>query len=143
MMRAWLALALCAAFALPAHAEQMKRFGDVEVHYNAMSTDELIPEVARKYGVQRSRNRGLATISVLQRDAQGANKPIKAKVDARIKMLTGQAVDVDLREVADGQAVYYLGDFRVAPPVTLRFEIDVRVPGKPPMRFDFSQEFFR
>lgn len=118
--------ALVLLFALTAHAEQMERFGDIEVHYNAMPTDELTPEVARAYQIERSRNRGLMTISVIKRDAQGVGHPIKARVSAAIKMLTTQTIDVALREVVEGEAIYYLGDFRVIPPTTLRFEVVVR-----------------
>jgi hypothetical protein len=118
--------ALVLMFALTAHAEQMERFGDLEVHYNAMPTDELTPEVARAYQLERSRNRGLMTISVIKRDAQGVGHPVKARVSAVIKMLTTQTVDVALREVVEGEAIYYLGDFRVIPPTTLRFEVVVR-----------------
>lgn len=127
-MRAALALiVLLCSFS--AHAEQMQRFGDIEIHYNAMPTDELTPEVARAYKLERSRNRGLMTISVIKRDAQGVGHPMKAKVSAAIKMLTTQTVDVSLREVVEGEAVYYLGDFHLIPPTTLRFELVVRPAG--------------
>jgi len=29
-------------------------FGDFEVHYNALRTDQLAPDVARAYGIERS-----------------------------------------------------------------------------------------
>lgn len=123
-------LAACALMlACAAHAEQMQKFGDIEIHYNAMPTDELTPDVARAYGIERSGKRGLMTVSVIRRDAQGVGRPIKAHVTAAIKMLTTQSIDVTLREVVEGEAIYYLGDFRVMPPVTLRFAVTVRPAG--------------
>lgn len=128
MIRALLGVCLL-CLASVAHAEQMQKFGDIEIHFNAMPTDELTPDVARAYGLDRSRNRGLMTLSVIQRDAQGVGRPIKAHVTATIKMLTTQSIDVTLREVVEGEAIYYLGDFRVMPPVTLRFAVTVRPAG--------------
>src|SRR5690349_6400814 len=45
--------------AMPAQAldETFKDFGNYEVHFNALRTDELTPEVTRAYGIQRSSNR--------------------------------------------------------------------------------------
>lgn len=129
-------------FALTAHAEQMQRFGDIEIHYNAMPSDELTPEVARAYQIERSRNRGLVTLSVIRRGNDGVGVPLKAAVGLQIKMLTTQTVDVKLREVVEGDAIYYLGDFHLMPPVTLRFKVDARVANGEPMRFEFSRNFY-
>jgi len=34
---------------LTAHAEIAQKFGTLEIHYNALSTDLLLPEVARAH----------------------------------------------------------------------------------------------
>ena len=39
--------------ARPTEATQTD-FGDLEVHYNAIRTDQLTPEIARAYGIERS-----------------------------------------------------------------------------------------
>ena len=50
--------ALCGlALALPAAAENSVRSGDLVVHYNAVPTTSLTPEVARQYAITRSANR--------------------------------------------------------------------------------------
>ncbi len=142
-LRASLMLLLAAALSqAPAHAEQRQRFGDYEVHYNAMPTDELLPEVARQNGIERSRKRGLLTLTVLRRERDGRAVPVKARLKAQVQLLTGQSSDIALRETVGGQAVYYLGEFRVMPPQTLRFAIEGRAPDGVSLRFDFSRDFF-
>jgi hypothetical protein len=52
LLRSALLLALVAPLA--ALAEQAMRFGDIEIHYGAMLSADLQPEVARTYGIERS-----------------------------------------------------------------------------------------
>ena len=53
--------------------ENSQSFGNLEVHYNALRTDELTPDVARAYGIERSGNRVLLNVSLLAKSADGAN----------------------------------------------------------------------
>jgi hypothetical protein len=66
MKRLFAALCLCSVAAV-AHAEISQKFGPLEIHYNALTTDELLPEVARAYKIERSKTRGLVTMSVRSR----------------------------------------------------------------------------
>lgn len=129
---------------LPAHAEQAKKFGDVDVHYNAMPTDELLPEVAKNYKIERSRNRGMLTISVLKRTGLGVGQPTKAEVKVNIPTLTGQSVEVPMREINEGTAIYYIGEYRVTAPQTLKFVVSTKPEGSDKTHsFDFSRQFFK
>ena len=51
MKRLLAALCLCIV-AAGAHAEISQKFGPLEIHYNALTTDELLPEVARAYKIE-------------------------------------------------------------------------------------------
>ena len=64
-----ISLLLAFTFLLPhsAAAENSMDFGEYVVHYNALATDFLPPQVARKYRITRSRNRGMVNITVLKR----------------------------------------------------------------------------
>jgi hypothetical protein len=118
-----LALTISVALAPAALAEQSRKFGDMEVHYNAISTNDLTPEVARNYGIERSKNRGLLTVSVLRKNKLGVAEPIPASIKAWSVNVYQQAKNIDMREVKEGAAIYYLGEFRVAAPDTLKFKI--------------------
>lgn len=141
MMR-W--LALLAILLLPAaQAEQAQRFGDLEVHYNAMPSTELSPEVAKNYRIDRSPTRGILTIAVLRKNAMGVAQPVAARLDAYLVNLNNQLGSIDMREVREGGAIYYLGEFRVVPPNTLKFTVGVEVNGEPRREVTFSQKFYK
>lgn len=142
MKRLLAALCLCSVAAV-AHAEISQKFGDLEVHYNALTTDELQPDVARTYKIERSKTRGLVTLSVLRKNKLGALTPVPAKLAIYVTNLTQQLANVDMREVKEGTAIYYLGEFRVAPPDTLKFTATIEVAGEPKHEMTFDQKFFK
>jgi hypothetical protein len=142
MKRLLAALCLCSVAAV-AHAEISQKFGPLEIHYNALTTDELLPEVARAYKIERSKTRGLLTISVLKQNKMGAASPVPAKISVYVTNLSEQLANVEMREIREGTAIYYLGEFRVAPPDTLKFTATVEVAGEPKREMVFNQQFFK
>jgi hypothetical protein len=142
MKRLLAALCLCSVAAV-AHAEISQKFGALEIHYNALTTDELQPDVARTYKIERSKTRGLVTLSVLKKNKVGVLTPVPAKLSMYVTNLTQQLANVDMREVKEGTAIYYLGEFRVAPPDTLKFTATVEVAGEPKHELTFDQKFYK
>ena len=71
-----------------------KDFGDFEIHYNALRTDELKPEVARAYGIERSPNRVMLNVSLLRKNPDGSTQPIDGTVHASAYNLNGQLKDL-------------------------------------------------
>jgi hypothetical protein len=136
------AICLCSAATL-AHAEKAEKFNGMEIHYNAITTDILLPEVARAYKIERSKSRGLATISVLKTNPVGMPTPVEAKLKVYVTNLNQQLIEVPMREVREGTAIYYLGEFRVAPPDTLMFTATVETAGEPKREIRFSQKFYK
>lgn len=127
-----------------AAAEQAQKFSDIEVHYNAMPTDELLPEVAKTYRIDRSRNRGLLTISVLKKNNLGIAQPVRATVTANAVNLNATLAKIEMREIREGPAIYYLGEFRVTPPDTLKFNVSVTPEGASAgYKVEFQREFYR
>ena len=136
------ALFLCAVTAV-AHAEISQKFGPLEIHYNALITDELLPEVARAYKIERSKTRGLVTVSVLKKNPVGVSTPVPARLTLYVTNLNQQLANIEMREIKEGTAIYYLGEFRVAPPDTLKFTATVEVAGEPKHEMVFSQKFYK
>lgn len=134
-------LALLLPFA--AQAEQAQKFDDVEIHYNALPTNDLTPEVARNYKLTRSKSRGLLTISVLKKNGMGASYPVAAEVKVNAITVYNQLVSVDMREIKEGSAIYYLGEYWIVAPETLKFNISVKPDGSArPYSFDYQQSFY-
>jgi len=142
MKRLLAALCLCSVAAV-AHAEISQKFGNLEIHYNALTTDELSPEVARAYKIERSKTRGMVTMSVLQKNKVGVLTPVPAKLSVYATNLTQQLSNIPMREIKEGTAIYYLGEFRVVPPDTLKFTATVEVAGEPKHEMTFDQKFFK
>ena len=136
------ALCLCSV-ATVAHAEISQKFGPLEIHYNALTTDELSPDVARVYKIERSKTRGLVTMSVLKQNPVGVSTPVPAKLTLYFTNLNQQLAHVAMREVKEGSAVYYLGEFRVVAPDTLKFTATVEVAGEPKREMVFEQKFYK
>jgi len=93
---------LAALTSLPAIAQQAQEFDDYIVHYNALSSSLITPEVAKAYGIRRSDSRALINISVLKNAEGKTATAVKAKVTASGRNLTGQTRNVDMREIDDG-----------------------------------------
>lgn len=135
--------ALLFALSLPVHAENSQDFGEYVVHFNALNTTYLPPDATREYGIKRSKNRGMVNITVLSKMLGTAGKPVSASVSAVATNLTGQKRDITLREIHEGPAIYYIGDFPITNEETLRFKVSVKPEGQTDtFEVDFKQQFF-
>lgn len=148
MRRAVMALSALAALMLallpgPVRAERSHAQDGYTVHYNAIPSTVLSPEVARRYGITRSGGRGLINIAVLRDGADAAlPQAVRATVSAHVRSLTGQRNPIELREIVEQDAIYYIGDFRVRGEELLRFELDVTPAGaRRPIPVRFEQGF--
>ena len=137
-------LALLAGLGLgPALAENATKIPGYTIHHNAITTDQLAPDVARSYGIQRSRNRGLLNVSVIKDVPGTTGTAATATVKATSRNLQGLIRELPMREVRDGTAVYYLGEFPVEHQETLSFTVQVRPQGETTSyTAELSQEFF-
>ena len=118
-------------------------FGEYQVHYNAVRTDELSPEVARAYGIERSGNRVLLNVSILREWPDGRTEPVDGTVTARAYNLNGQLKDLRMRRLTEGPSVYFIGEVGLAGTEILVFEIEASPEGqadKYPVQF--KREFF-
>jgi hypothetical protein len=128
---------------LSALAENSQDFGDYVVHYNALATDMLPPEVARDYHITRSQNRGMLNITLLKKVLGSPGQPVHARVDASARNLAGQDRNIDMREIREGNAIYYIGEFGVANEETLKFRVRARPQGEQEFfEVEFSQDFY-
>lgn len=123
MPRLILRVMLATALTLPTSllAERFERFGDYELHYNAVATGDLDPDIARHHGIDRSRTRALLTMALLRDEA-----PVGARIEASATNLAGQRRQVGMREVREGQAIYYIGTFAASDGERIELEIEAR-----------------
>ncbi len=131
---------LAALTSLPAVAQQAMEFDDYTIHYNALSSSLITPEVAKAYGIRRSDSRALINISILNKGGDAS----KAHVTATGRNLTGQTRNVDMREISEGDgAIYYIGELSVRNMETFDFTVLVTPDGnEKPYTVKFRQQFY-
>jgi len=126
-----------------ASAENSQDFGDYVVHFNALNTNYLPPSVTREYGLKRSKNRGMINVAVLRKIMGTTGKPVEAVISASATNLTGQKRTIPLREIREGTAIYYIGDFPISHEETLRFILNVKpADNSEAHEVKFSHQFF-
>ena len=125
-------------------AQQAQDFGDYVVHYTALNTNFIPPQVAKGYGIQRSSSRALLNITVLKKVMDNPGTPVKAAVTASGTNLTGQLREIDIREIKDTEgAIYYIGELPVHNLETYNFTVEVQPEGEAdPLIVKFRQQFF-
>jgi hypothetical protein len=130
-----------AFLAVTAYAETQK-FGNVDVNYNVVTTDTLAPQVAKAYGIKRSKNRLLLTVAASRPDERGVPRAVNADVTAYTVNMIEQHRKIKMRRISEGEAIYHIGDFGFATPDFLRFTISVTEPGSDkPHKIEFQRNF--
>lgn len=136
---------LCLAVLHAPHALAVEggttKSGDLEMHCVAMPTSELTPEAAREFNVVRDPQRGLLTVTVFRHLGQGRTQAQQAQVFAGAINQQNLISTIPVREMQKDGAVYYLGEFRVAPPDTLRFLVNASATHGKPLKVEFSRGF--
>lgn len=131
------------AFSLTAQAENSTSIPGYTIHHNAVPSASLDPEIARQYGIQRSKYRGMLNVSVIKDIPETTGKAVDAIIMAKATNIRGQLISIPMRRVTDGNAIYFLGEFRIADQETLNFQLQVKPRGE--TRFynaGLSQQFF-
>ena len=138
----WL-VGLALLLPITASADNSKDFGQFVIHYNAMATDVVPAQVARKYRITRSKNRGMINITVLKKVLGSPGQPVHARVEVNAQNLAGQGRTIHVREIREGNAIYYIGEFGVANEETLKFDVRARPQGAQDfVEVQFSQDFY-
>lgn len=127
----------CASYT---NAENMKKMDDINVHYMAINSTFLTPEIAKAYGLERSRFKGLVNISVLDNSQKG--NPAKTVImTGKARNDVGQIKSLEFTEIKEGNAVYYLAQVSYANEETIYFDINISDKGKQ-HNLKFSQKFY-
>lgn len=123
--------------------ESSRDFGEYVVHFNALTTDQLTQDIAQQYDIVRSDSRAMLNVSILQKRDADTNAPVPGSVTTQAINLTGQLKDLPMREIREGDAIYYIGETAVSDGETLVFTIDV-TPINDPSRYTvrFKKQFF-
>jgi hypothetical protein len=140
IIKLFIAFSLSFLVMTSATAENMKKLGSMNVHYMAIGSTFFTPEIAKIYGITRSRYNGLINISVLDNTQKGT--PAKTvSITGKAKNNLGQFKDLTFKEVKEGDAIYYLAQVKYNNEETIHFDIMIN-DGTEQQKLKFSQKFY-
>jgi len=140
MRNIFLPLLLIMFFPSAAMAENMQKLGNMNVHYIALNSTFLQPNIAKAYQIQRSRYNGLVNISVL--DNTKKNTPAKmVSLIGKARNNLGQTKKLEFQEVTESEAIYYLAQITFNNEEVFHFTINIH-DGKEEKTLKFSQKFY-
>ena len=115
--------------------------GNHVVHFSAQTTDQLPREVARAYQIQPSPERAMLNVSIIRKTDSA---PVAGEVTVKTRNLTQQLKNVEMRRIDEQEAIYYIGETKVANRETLIFEITVKPEGEeqPSDVIRFQRQFY-
>ena len=114
----WLSLLFIPAIG---HSAEQK-IGDWTVHYNALPSTFLTPEVARTNRIERSRYNGLLNIAVLDKDG----KTLQVNMSGQGKSLIGTVRKLEFQTIREGDAIYYIAEYPYRNEDNVLFTIDIK-----------------
>lgn len=120
-------------------AEQKKTLGNWDVHYIVLNTTFLTPEVAKAYGIVRSKNNALVNISVLDKRNKEAQS---VALTGNASNLLGRKTDLDFKKVQEGESIYYLAVLPFDDEELYRFKIRI-VDGNINQSLAFQQKLYK
>lgn len=124
--------------------EQKQVFGDYEVHFIGLTSSELDKDVAKLYGITRSRNIGFLNISVLKKGLGPLPVAWNAKIEGTMSNLIGQSQTLSFTRVQETSALYFYSTFDFYDQDMYRFNLKVTPDGQTrAYDVNFSQRFYR
>ena len=150
LMVCWIPLAATAVMGevpIP-EAERMNQgpvqLGNCQIYFSAFNSMFVPPDVAKQYNLRRGERYGIVNIAVRDVSAGEPGKANMAKVSGHTTNLLTQKYNLAFFEINEGDAIYYLADFRFANEERLEFVIHVKPQGSSQEKIlRFTQTFYR
>ncbi len=127
------------ALSFQASAEQKKTLGSWDVHYIAVNTTFLTPEVAKAFGIVRSKNSTLVNISILDKRTKKAQS---VEITGNARDLLGSQKQLEFKKVTEGEAIYYLATMSFEDQERYRFTIKMNQ-GNNNQTLKFEQKLYK
>ncbi|KAA0874343.1 DUF4426 domain-containing protein [Nitrincola tapanii] len=126
-----------------ASAEQMFSDEHYEIHYNAFNSTFVPADVAQRHGLTRSGVRGLLNVAVLKKLEDGSTQAVEANLTGEVSNLIQQKQPLTFKKIEEGDAIYYLGEFRFSNEERLNISLQVQPdPSRPAYRIQHEQTFY-
>lgn len=123
--------------------QTLQKFGEYTVHYNVFNSKSIPAEVAKTYQINRGKDIALINISLTKTNNDSTSLGIPAKISVKAINLMQQTKNVDVTEIKETDATYYLASFRYTNEEDFRFEVNVLPEGESkPLTVSFTRRLF-
>lgn len=130
-------------FSMLSLAEQVKSFGEYDLHFNTFESTFLTPKIAQQYGFIRSKGQGLLNVAVTKNSSGKLPVPTAAIVSGKVTNLIGQIVTLSFVTIDEGDAIYYIAPFTKTNDEILRFSISAKLNADAaPMEASFQRHVY-
>ena len=120
------------------------QLGDYRIYFSAFNSTFIQPEVAKQYNLHRAERYGIINIAVRDVSQGEPGQAVTARVSGHVTNLLTQKYNLTFFEINEGEAIYYLADFRFADEERLKFVVNVKPQGSDQEEtLRFSQTFYR
>jgi hypothetical protein len=109
------------------------------VRHVVFNSTFVLPEVAKIYGVKRSKFESLLNVSVNPKGELGS---MPAEVTGTITNMMQQQKILEFKEIKEKDATYYLAPIRINNEELLHFDLSVTPAGGEALRVKFSQTVY-
>jgi len=100
------------------------------IHFSVFNSSFLPPKAASAYGFVRAKDRAILNIAVTDKNAGGESRGLPVRLTGSATNLLQQKTNFDFIEIDEGDAVYYLAEFKISNKEAMNFTIHVLLPGK-------------
>ena len=142
-MKTLITTLLLSVLSLTALAEQKVEFNGYEMHYIVLNTTEVPADIAKQYQFNRSGKRAFINLSILKQTDDGYGTAVPATISAVERTLLGQQLEISLREIREGDAIYYIGDFPIFDREVLWFDVNLTLQDGTEYSYTFEQQVWQ
>ncbi len=139
---AFLLLGFIASYSF-AQEDTSQTFGDYEVHYSVFNSSFITPDIAKAYGIVRSKSQALVNIAVLKKQLDGSMQAVSAVINGDVFDLVHRA-NLEFSEVREQDSVYYLANFDISHKIKVYFTVIVQSdPNTSPFKVTFNRTLYK
>ncbi|MFT5544062.1 MAG: hypothetical protein ACI96N_003281 [Arenicella sp.] len=124
-----------------AQAEQKQQVGNFDIHYMALSSTFITPEIAKTYGIERSSYNGLVNITVLNTNLEG-HPAVPVEISGIANNLIDARVTLDFKEIREGKSIYYIAEVSYRDDQDVNFTIAIKHGNQLNTSLKFKQKFY-
>ncbi|WP_373293687.1 DUF4426 domain-containing protein [Shewanella saliphila] len=124
-----------------AHAEQKQQVGNFDIHYMALNSTFITPQIAKTYGIERSGYNGLVNITVLNTQLPD-NPAVEVEISGVANNLIDARMNLDFKEIREGNAIYYIAEVPFRDDQEVNFTVAIKYTNQLNTTIKFKQKFY-